>query len=148
MFEFKNSIDTLPAERQQKTREGLVKQWEAKLKLMRILREKKALMLIGADNGAYQISGIWGLLQEMQHFSATGYSNFDILKIATYNGALYFDRAETLGVVQKGAKADLLLLEGNPLQDLKNLKKLSGVFKSGIFLDKKTLEAGLKGLVY
>ncbi len=148
VFGFKNGIDTLPAERQQKTRESLAKQWTEKLKLMRILHEKKALMLIGADNGAYQISGIWGLLQEMQHFSATGYSNFDILKIATYNGALYFDQAETLGVVQKGAKADLLLLDANPLENLNNLKKLSGVFKSGIFLDKKTLAAGLKGLTY
>jgi imidazolonepropionase-like amidohydrolase len=112
------------------------------------LRERNGLMLIGSDNGAYQISGVWGLLQEMQHFKTAGYTNYEILKIATYNGALYVNQAETLGVVQRGARADLVLLDANPLENLQNLKRVAGVFKSGTFLEKAFLEKELQNLSY
>jgi hypothetical protein len=141
-------IDTLPDDRKKGIVKNFEQQWAAKLKLMRMMRERNVLMLIGADNGAYQISGVWGLLQEMQHFTTSGYTNYDILKIATYNGALYFNQAETLGVVQKGARADLLLLDANPLDNLQNLKRVAGVFKSGTFLEKAFLEKELQTLKY
>jgi Amidohydrolase family len=141
-------IDTLPEERKKGIADYFAKDWAAKLTIMRLLRARNGLMLMGADNGAYQISGVWGLLQEMQHFKTAGYTNYEILKIATYNGALYVNQAETLGVVQKGARADLLLLDANPLDDLQNLKKVAGVFKSGTFLDKAFLEKELQNLSY
>jgi hypothetical protein len=142
------SIDTLPEQRKKEIANYFAKDWATKLKVMRLLRERNVLTLIGSDNGAYQISGVWGLLQEMQHFKTAGYTNYEILKIATYNGALYFNQAETLGVVQKGARADLLLLDANPLENLQNLKRVAGVFKSGTFLEKAFLEKELQNLSY
>jgi imidazolonepropionase-like amidohydrolase len=50
------------------------------------------------------------------------------------------------GVVKAGTKADLILLNGNPLADISNTKKIEGVVLNGKWLSKSERDAGLKKL--
>lgn len=79
------------------------------------------------------------------------YSNFELLKMVTSGNATYFElsgerhpyRQDPLGVIREGAYADILLVEGNPLDDLSILgdigKSISLIMKDGRIY-KNTLE--------
>jgi adenine deaminase len=51
-----------------------------------------------------------------------------------------------VGTVEVGKRADLILLDANPLTDVKNTRKIAGVFVNGKWLDKATLNAQLSDL--
>jgi adenine deaminase len=58
----------------------------------------------------------------------------------TINPAKYFDMEKSLGTVEKGKLADLVLLDANPLEDISNTKKINAVVLNGRLLDRKTLD--------
>jgi imidazolonepropionase-like amidohydrolase len=62
------------------------------------------------------------------------------LQTATLNPARYFDRTRTLGSVAPGRAADLVLLEGNPLTDIGNVRRIRAVILAGQLLDRKALD--------
>ncbi|GAG34057.1 unnamed protein product, partial [marine sediment metagenome] len=86
----------------------------------------------------------------------TGFSAYDILRIATSNGARMNEltgpnhpyQDGPLGVIKEGAYADILLVDGNPLDDIKLLvkpdKNLKIIMKDGKIY-KNTLKVGGKG---
>jgi imidazolonepropionase-like amidohydrolase len=51
------------------------------------------------------------------------------------------------GTIRPGAVADLLLMDGNPLADITNSKKVAGVMIRGKWLSKYEIDLGLKKLV-
>jgi adenine deaminase len=51
-----------------------------------------------------------------------------------------------VGTVETGKKADLILLEANPLENINNTKKIAGVFVNGHWLDKSKIKADLADL--
>lgn len=63
----------------------------------------------------------------------------------TYNGADYYDKTGEFGQVKTGQRADLLLLEGNPLSNIENISKVDSVMVGGRLYSKversKLLEA-------
>ena len=58
------------------------------------------------------------------------------LRTATINPARYFGREQTLGTVAAGHRADLVLLDGNPLLDITNVGRVRAVVVAGRFLDR------------
>jgi imidazolonepropionase-like amidohydrolase len=63
-----------------------------------------------------------------------GLSNWEVLKTATLNPALFFGRSDE-GSVRTGAVANLLLLDSDPLEDVSNTLKISGVMLKGRWHD-------------
>jgi imidazolonepropionase-like amidohydrolase len=55
----------------------------------------------------------------------------DVLKMATANAAELLGMEDQLGSVEEGRLADLVILDGNPLDDIKNTLRISKVIKSG-----------------
>ena len=50
------------------------------------------------------------------------------------------DKADTYGSIQKGRAADIVVLDANPLSDIANTQKISGVMLSGKYLDRAELD--------
>lgn len=61
------------------------------------------------------------------------------LRTATYNAACFVKRLADLGTVAVGKRADLLLLNADPLVDIRNTRQLAGVMVQGRWLPQETL---------
>lgn len=86
----------------------------------------------------------FSLHNEIKSMHEAGMSPMEILKSGTVNVAKYFDREGEFGVIQEGVSADLLLVNGNPLEDLSALRNLQGIVLRGIWIDQATLQEQLK----
>lgn len=58
-----------------------------------------------------------------------GFSLPDAIKIGTLNGAEFLNRQKEIGSIEKGKKADLLLIDGDLREDIHNIRKMELVFK-------------------
>ena len=67
------------------------------------------------------------------------------LKIGTLNSARAFNMGNKLGAIDRGRLADLFVVRGNPLQDIRNTRHVELVMKSGATYDPKALLAQAKG---
>ena len=62
------------------------------------------------------------------------------LQTATLNPARYFGLQSTAGSVASGHRADLVLLDANPLTDITNIQRIRAVLVAGRFLDRQELD--------
>jgi cytosine/adenosine deaminase-related metal-dependent hydrolase len=63
---------------------------------------------------------------------------------ATRNPTIYLGLSDTLGTVEEGKKADLVLLEANPLANISNTKRITAVIVNGRLIQKVSLDKMLK----
>lgn len=68
-----------------------------------------------------------------------GLSNYQILKASTLNAAIYLKEDKVWGSVETGKKANLLLLNANPLEDIENVSKVEGTILNGKYYSQKSL---------
>jgi imidazolonepropionase-like amidohydrolase len=80
---------------------------------------------------------------EIEMMSKAGMSNLEILRTGTINPALYFDQKGEWGVIKKGAAADFVIVEKNPLEDLSTMKRPIAVVMGGRFFDRARLDVEL-----
>lgn len=64
-----------------------------------------------------------------------GLSPLEALKTATLNPARYFGMEAELGSIEEGMWADLIILNSNPLDDIRNTKEIHTVIRQGNVLD-------------
>ena len=102
-----------------------------------------AELLISASDGTYVIPG-FSFHEEAELYKKAGVSPSTTLKAATHNAARFFGEEDQWGSVQVGLRADLVLLDANPLEDSSNLRKIAGVFVNGQHFSKAQLDAGLE----
>ena len=72
--------------------------------------------------------------EELRHLEAAGLSRMDALKAATGSAARALGMAGSLGAIQPGRMADLVVLNRDPLEDLSALRDISCVFKGGAII--------------
>ncbi len=110
---------------------GIVEKARANLARM---HRMGAVVGVGTDIGG-TLSGFFGrFVDELVYYSAAGISNFKALKAATSVNADILGMRDKLGTVRKGAHADLIVVEGDPLRDLGALRKVLMVMKGGVFV--------------
>ena len=68
---------------------------------------------------------------ELELLVESGLSELDAIKTATINPSKYFKMQDYLGLIKKNYIADLVLLNSNPLEDIKNTRQISAVIKNG-----------------
>jgi imidazolonepropionase-like amidohydrolase len=73
----------------------------------------------------------FGLHEELLHFTRAGLTPFDALRAATYEPARFLGILDSLGTVEPGKVADLVLLAANPLADIRNSSRTDYVVASG-----------------
>jgi hypothetical protein len=80
-------------------------------------------ILAGTDDG--------NLFDELESYAAAGLPNKAILMAATVNGAKWLKKDADFGTVEPGKRANLILVDGNPLNDIKDTRKIQYVVKDG-----------------
>ena len=93
------------------------------------------------------IPGI-SLHRELQLLLESGLSASEVLWTATVGPAKFLGKEDEFGTIAVGKRADLLLVDGNPLVDLNNLLNLKGVMVRGIWLPKEKLNQMLEELLF
>ena len=99
-------------------------------------------LLAGTDLGfAYVYPG--DIARELELFVQAGLTALDALRTATINPARYLNKESELGSVAPGKTADLVLLEGNPLEDIRSVRLVRAVIANGRYFDRAELDTGL-----
>jgi hypothetical protein len=111
------------------------KMFQYQLSLMGPMQEAGVLLLAGTDIlEAEMIPGI-SLHDEMALFVKGGLTNGEALKTATINPAIHMGTSDKYGSVDIGKIASLVLLEKNPLDDIRNTTSIVSVFSKGKYYD-------------
>jgi imidazolonepropionase-like amidohydrolase len=83
--------------------------------------------------------GFW-LHEEMLEFVRSGLTPAAALRTATYEPARYFGALDSLGTIEPGKLADLVLLDGDPLVRIENAHRIAAVFTRGRVHDRVALD--------
>jgi len=98
------------------------------------MHDMGATVGMGSDIGGSYAAFFGRYVDELRHFADAGISNFDILNMATAVNAEIIDMQDRIGTIEKGKQADIIAVQGNPLEDLNVLDRISLVMKGGIFM--------------
>jgi imidazolonepropionase-like amidohydrolase len=96
-------------------------------------------MMAGTDAPIPGVMPGFALHHELELLVAAGLSPYDALRTATANVAEFLGRSNEFGVVAPGARADLLLLDADPLRDVGSVERSSGVMVRGRWFDGEAL---------
>ncbi|ATB32254.1 amidohydrolase family protein [Melittangium boletus] len=97
-------------------------------------------MMVGTDGGALMGPGLT-LRQEFAELAEAGFSPLKILQMATINPAEYLGRRDTMGTIERGRDADMVLLDADPLERVENLHRIAGVVRAGFYYSSRDLNA-------
>ena len=120
-------------------------------KFIKALADAGVPLITGTDSPS--IPGLvpgFSLHQDLHALEAAGLSRYQILRAATLNAGDLVAKAKPnetkFGIIEAGNRADLILSEKNPLDDLMTLKKPLGVMANGRWYDRSELEILLEGV--
>jgi imidazolonepropionase-like amidohydrolase len=118
---------------------GLKKSDSISMVNLKILADAGVLIATGTDAGNIGTLHASSYLKEMQTMQKSGLSNWQILQASTINGAKILDKEKEFGTVSVGKKANLILLDENPVDDINNLSKIHRVINKGTVFNPETL---------
>jgi imidazolonepropionase-like amidohydrolase len=100
-------------------------------------------LMTGTDLGVKWISPGQSLHEEIAYLVDAGLTPMQALQAATRNPARFLGVND--GTVEPGKLANLVLLDANPLENIRNIKRIHGVVLDGKYLDRAQLDTLLKG---
>jgi imidazolonepropionase-like amidohydrolase len=106
----------------------------------RLLNEAGVLLLAGTDVGIPALVPGISLHEELELLVEAGLSPTEALRTATINPARVLGLAESLGSVEVGKMADLVLLDANPLTDIRNTQRIRAVIADGRLYERTDLD--------
>ena len=105
------------------------------------LHKKNVPFMAGTDTPiGYLIPGR-SLHKELEMLVESGFSNLEAIKSATVNPATFLGLEGKVGRIKNGHKADLVILNSNPLDNIRNTQKINAVIKNGYLLSRESLDS-------
>ena len=117
--------------------------YDVRARMLRDLYRQGVKVLVGTDDSL--LAG-FAVVDEMQSLVDAGLTTADVLRSATIEAANYLGEPGEFGEVTEGAAADLILVRGNPLQDLEALRLPKGVMRAGKWYTRQELDGMLEEL--
>ena len=105
------------------------------LELVTLLHAEGVKFLAGTDLSNPFIYPGFSLHDELASLVAAGFTPAEALRAATIDPARYLGAADSLGSIVPGKRADLVLLGGNPLENIRNTTRIAAVMANGRFYD-------------
>ena len=116
------------------------KLWEPLILYAREMHEAGVELLAGSDVAVLNIYPGSSLHEELQLFvSKVGMTPAEALDRATRRAARFLGIGDSVGTIERGKIADLILLDADPLQDIANMQKINAVTLRGVLYDKPGL---------
>jgi len=114
-------------------------------KLVKLFDTSGVKIMTGDDaGGAIWLVPGFALHREFDEFASAGVSPLHVLQDATLNPAEFLGRTSTMGSVEVGKNADLVLLDANPIDSVQNLHKIDAVVRAGHYFSHQDLAAMAK----
>ncbi len=120
--------------------------FEKRVALVGAMHRAGVVVMPGTDAPLRNSPPGFGLHSELELFARGGMSTFDVLASATIEPARYFGMLDSLGTVEPGKIADLVLLEANPLEDIRNTRRVVAVVANGRLINAETRRRLLRHL--
>lgn len=117
-------------------------------KLVKALHDAGVRIMVGTDsswNLHFVIAG-FSVHEELRHLVDAGLTPYQALRAATINPAEFLQASNEFGTVSVGKRADLILVGGNPLEDVTNASRRIGVMVGGRWLPEAELQGKIQGL--
>ncbi|WP_309613320.1 amidohydrolase family protein [Flavobacterium sp.] len=118
-------------------------------KMEKMFYDMGGLLTVGTDptgnGGTLAGYGTWRAIELL--VEVDGFTPLEAIKIATLNGATALGFEKTIGTIEIGKSADLLIIDGDPSKNISDIRKVQLVFKSGVAFNSKKLFESVKGKV-
>lgn len=123
-------------------------EWIAKnrMRILKALDDGGVRILLGTDAPQqFSVPG-FSIHREMAHMVKCGFTPYRIIQSGTKNVGDYFKSKDNFGTIEAGKRADLILVEGNPVKDVANIAKRAGVMLRGQWLPESEIRMRLDGI--
>ncbi len=108
-------------------------------KLVKTLFDAGVPLMVGTDAPDVGPMAGSGIHDELQELVNDGLTSYQVLQASTVIPARYFRKSSEFGTIEAGKRADLVLLEQNPLKNIANTCTISGVMSRGQWFSKEDL---------
>lgn len=115
--------------------------WPKVQEFVKRLHDAEVILTVGTDlNNPWVMPG-FSFHQELKLLHESGISTFDVLEMATFNGAIAIGQQDQKGSLTKGKYANFVVLNKNPVEDISNSETIEYVVKEGkVYLPSKLLQ--------
>lgn len=120
---------------------------EKRRNFVQALHRGGAKILLGTDTPNMFVVPGFAVHEELSNLVEVGLTPFQAIRAATIGPAEFLNAQNEWGTVAKGLRADLLLVEGNPLQNVANANRRVGVMVQGRWIPESKLRESLERLV-
>ncbi|MFN0277686.1 MAG: amidohydrolase family protein [Pyrinomonadaceae bacterium] len=132
----KAKLFTVPAEKRAR--------WvEIRNKLIKAIYDAGGKIMAGSDTPEFLFLYGFSMHRELKALADAGLPNYAVLAAGTRNAHEFFGSIKRSGTIEKGKNADLILLDANPLDDIRNTEKRSGVMLKGKWFTQVQMNAWL-----
>jgi imidazolonepropionase-like amidohydrolase len=107
--------------------------------LVGILYRAGVPLLAGTDTPCPYVPPGFSMHQELELLVESGMPPAAVLQAATIQGARVLKQSANLGSIEAGKLADIVILDADPLADIRNTRKINRVVRGGLVLDPKSL---------
>ena len=116
---------------------------ELREKFIKAIHDAGGKIMVGSDTPEFLWLYGFGVHHELKALKDSGISNYAVLAAGTRNAHDFFGTLDKVGTIQKGKRADLILLNANPLDDISATKDRAGVMLKGKWFTQTELNGWL-----
>jgi len=113
--------------------------FQKELELVAAMHRAHVPLMTGTDLSIPYIFAGFSLHDELALFVQAGLTPMEALQAATRNPAIFLGESTSHGTIERGKIANLVLLEANPLANIRNTQRIEAVILNGRYLPKETL---------
>ena len=116
---------------------------ELRNKIIKAIYDAGGRIMTGSDTPEFLWLYGFTMHRELKALTDAGLSNYAALEAATKNPSMFFGTLEKVGTIEKGRRADLILLDANPLENISNTECRAGVMLKGKYYTQSELNGWL-----